>query len=173
MKGKLNNMKNGNVKFTAILCGLVSALALSAQAAPRPDGGPNYVASNDTNGNPGAQMVTVYSAGDVNRGKTGYFILAMRSPATTAGQASSAGAVLAGTYVKFSLSGTAGEGIDYVTQVSPAYVGSTGYAVISIKTLPDPRGSFNQKTYSVIITLEAAAGYAVSQPSTAKMLIKP
>ena len=148
-------MKNRNIRFTAMLFAFVFALALSAQAA------------NDAT-NPGLPMVTIHSTGDVNRGKTGHFVLAMKSLAS-AGQTSS----LAGTYVKFSVSGSAIPGVDYVALVSPVFVGSTGYAVISIKTLADPRGSFNQQAYSVGITLESAPGYSVSQPSSAKMLIKP
>lgn len=150
-------MKNRNIRFTAMLFGFVFALALSAQAA------------NDASANPGLPMVTIHSTGDVNRGKTGYFVLAMKSLASAGQPAPS----LAGTYVKFSVSGSAIPGVDYVALVSPAFVGSTGYAVISIKTLADPRGSFNQQAYSVGITLESAPGYSVSQPSSAKMLIKP
>ena len=146
-------MKNRNIRFTAMLFGFVFALALSAQAA------------NDA----AAPNVTIHSTGDVNRGKTGYFVIAMKSLAS----ASQATPSLVGTYVKFSVSGSAIPGVDYVALVSPAFVGSTGYAVIAIKTLADPRGSFNQQAYSVGITLESAPGYSVSQPSSAKMLIKP
>lgn len=147
-------MKNRNIRFTAMLLGFVFALALSAQAADNA---------------PGLPMVTIHSTGNVNRGQTGYFVLAMKSLASASGAASS----LTGTYVKFSVSGSAIPGVDYVALVSPAFIGSTGYAVISIKTLANPRGSVDQQAYSVGITLESAPGYSVSQPSSAKMLIKP
>ena len=150
-------MKNRNIRFTAMLFGCVFALALSAQAA------------NNADTNPGSPTATIHSTGDVNRGKTGYFVLAMKSLASV-GQA---GSSLTGTYVKFSVSGTAIPGVDYVALVSPARVGPSGYATILVKTLADPRGSFNNQAYSVIITLESAPGYSVAQPSSAKMLIKP
>jgi hypothetical protein len=160
-------MKNRNIRFTAILSGLVFALALSAQAGARLDGGPNHAVTTDGSSNPGLQMVTIHSTGNVTRGQTGSFVLAMKS------QATSGLGGLTGTYVKFSVSGTAIPGVDYVALVSPAYVGPSGYATILIKTLADPRASFNQQAYSVIITLESAPGYSVLEPSSAKMLINP
>ena len=69
--------------------------------------------------------------------------------------------MLAGMYVKFSVSGTAAAGIDYVALVSPAYIGQSGYGVIQIKTLRDPRAASSRQAYSVVITLEDAAGYSV------------
>ena len=48
--------------------------------------------------------------------------------------------MLGGMYVNFKVSGTAIQGVDYVALVSPAYIGQSGYGVIQIKTLPDPRG---------------------------------
>ena len=167
-------MKNRSIRFTAVLFGLVCALALSAQAAPHLDGGPTHVITNDGNDQPALPMFTIHSTGDVTRGKTGYFVIGTKSPANeaqaTGGQTATG---LAGTYIKFSVTGTAVAGVDYVALVSPAYVGSSGYAVILVKTLADPRGSFNQQAYSVKITLESAPGYAVGQPTEAKMLIKP
>src|ERR1700751_1344345 len=109
-------MKNRNIRFTAMLFGLVFALALSAQAAPRLDGGPIRVA-NDGSDNLGLPMVTVHSTGNVTRGQTGSFVLAMKSLTATGGQAA---AGLAGTYVKFSVSGTAIQGVDYVALAEPA-----------------------------------------------------
>jgi len=76
-------------------------------------------------------------------------------------------------YVNFSVSGTAIPGVDYVPLVSPAYVGPDGYGVILVKTLPDPRGLSSRQTYSVVVTLDPGLGYAVGQPSTAQMMIKP
>jgi hypothetical protein len=77
------------------------------------------------------------------------------------------------TYVNFTVSGTASPGVDYVALVSPAYIGQSGYGVIQVQTLPDPRGSANRQAYSVVITLNSGAGYAVGQPNSATMWIKP
>ena len=78
-----------------------------------------------------------------------------------------------GSYVNFSVSGTAIAGVDYVVLVSPAYVGSSGYGVIQVQTLPDPRESYSRQAYSVTVTLEAGAGYEVGARSSATMWIKP
>ena len=77
-----------------------------------------------------------------------------------------------GTYVNFSVSGTAIPGVDYVPFVSPAYIGQSGYGTILVHTLPDPR-AFNREAYSVVVTLEAGAGYAVGAPKSAIMWIRP
>ena len=81
--------------------------------------------------------------------------------------------MLGGTYVNFKVSGTAIAGVDYVLLVSPAYIGQSGYGVIQVKTLPDPRGSAFRQAYSVTVTLEPGAGYAVGAASSATMWIKP
>jgi hypothetical protein len=107
-------------------------------------------------------VITVHSTGDVPRGKTGAFVLEMK-PAL----------LLGGLYVNFSVSGTAAEGVDYVALVSPAYIGKSGYAVIQVQTLPDPRDSSIRKAYSVVVTLTDGAGYALGKPSSATMWIKP
>ena len=60
-----------------------------------------------------------------------------------------------GRYVNFKVSGTAIAGVDYELLVSPAYIGKSGYGVIQIKTLRDPRGSAFRQAYSVVVTLEA------------------
>jgi len=78
-----------------------------------------------------------------------------------------------GMYVNFSLSGSAVAGVDYVQPLSPAYIGSSGYGVILIQTLPDPRDSSIRRAYSVVVTLETGAGYALGVPSSATMWIKP
>jgi hypothetical protein len=78
-----------------------------------------------------------------------------------------------GTYVKFSVSGTAIQGVDYVALVSPAYIGQSGYGVIQVQTLADPRASYARQAYSVVITLEPGAGYQVGEPSSATMWIRP
>ena len=107
-------------------------------------------------------LITVHSTDNVTRGKTGSFVLEMK-PAL----------MLAGMYVKFSVGGTAVAGVDYVALVSPAYIGHSGFGVIQIKTLPDPRASSSSRAYSIVITLEDAAGYSVGIPSSAIMWIKP
>ena len=107
-------------------------------------------------------VVTIHSTGDVTRLKTGSFVLAMK-PAVMFG----------GTYVNFSVSGTAVPGVDYVPLVSPAYVGPSGYGVILVQTLPDPRPSSFRQAYSVVVTLEPGGGYTVGDPKSAQMMIKP
>jgi hypothetical protein len=57
-------------------------------------------------------VITIHSTGGYQSGKTGSFVLGMK-PALMFG----------GTYVNFSVSGTAVPGIDYVPLVSPAYIG--------------------------------------------------
>jgi hypothetical protein len=184
-------MKNRNTQLVIISVVLAFALApivqsaptpdggpirISANEAPSPDGGPTKLAANDrvnaaneansaySVGPEPAQsaVVTIHSTDNVTRGKTGSFVLNM-SPAL----------MLGGLYVNFSVSGTAIEGVDYVALVSPAYIGQSGYGVIQIQTLPDPRGSSIRKAYSVVITLKDGAGYSVGVPSSATMWIKP
>ena len=106
--------------------------------------------------------VTINSIDNVIRGKTGTFVLDMK-PAL----------LLGGMYVKFSVSGTAVEGIDYVVLVSPAYIGKSGYGLIQVQTLPNPRGSSVRQAYSVVITLEEGEGYSLGKPDSATMWIKP
>jgi hypothetical protein len=81
--------------------------------------------------------------------------------------------MLGGMYVNFLVSGTAIQGVDYVALVSPAYIGQSGYGTILVQTLPDPRGSANRQSYSVVVTLKPGLGYAVGAPSSATMWIKP
>ena len=113
---------------------------------------------------PGEQMpvITIHSTDNVTRGKTGSFVLDMK-PALMFG----------GSYVNFSVTGTAIAGVDYVVLVSPAYVGPSGYGVIQVQTLFDPRESSSRRAYSVMVTLEAGAGYKVGARSSATMWIKP
>jgi hypothetical protein len=112
--------------------------------------------------------VTIHSTDNIIRGKTGSFVLDMRQPT------SSDKTYLAfHPYVNFSVSGTAIPGVDYVALVSPTLIGASGYGVILVKTLPDPRGSANRQAYSVVVTMNAGAGYAVGAPSSATMWIKP
>jgi hypothetical protein len=166
---KIKHMKNRNNIFTTTLVALAFALALSAEASPAPDGGPTYLfstASSNANSENGEAedlpMITIHSTDNVLRGKTGSFVLNMK-PAL----------MLGGTYVNFKVSGTAIAGVDYVLLVSPAYIGQSGYGVIQVKTLTDPRGSSFRRAYSVVVTLESGAGYAVGASRSATMWIKP
>ena len=111
---------------------------------------------------PSFPVVTIHSTGDVTRGKIGSFVLNM-NPRVMFG----------GVHINFRVSGTAIPGVDYVALVSPAFVAASGFGVILVKTLPDPRGSFIRQAYSVVVTLEQGAGYAVGQPSSAQILIEP
>jgi hypothetical protein len=106
-------------------------------------------------------VITLHSTGDVKRGKTGSFVLNMNP------------VVFGGMYVNFSVSGTAIPGVDYVPPISPAYIGQSGYGVILVQTLPDPRASSGRQSYSVVVTLEPGPGYAVGEPKSAQMMIKP
>jgi hypothetical protein len=160
-------MKNRNNQLTAILFVVALALGSIVQAGPRPDGGPTHPPANEApypDGGPddASAVITVHSTGDVTRGKTGSFVLNMK-PAL----------MLGGLYVNFSVSGTAIQGVDYVALVSPAYIGQSGYGTILVQTLPDPRGSANRQSYSVVVTLKSGLGYAVGAPSSATMWIKP
>ena len=107
-------------------------------------------------------MVSVYATDNVIRGKTGTFVLKMKPSQ-----------MLGGTYVFFSLSGTAVQGADYKLVASPVYISQTGYGTINIETLLDPRGSSSNQAYSVIVTLTDGAGYAIGKSSSAIMWIKP
>lgn len=178
-------MKNQNNKVTAVLFVIALALAPMVQAAIEPQGGPTVSTRNAPRAksrpaqlarphriaNTGAgdnlaasnlPVVSVYSTDNVTRGKTGTFVLKMKSKL-----------MLGGTYVFFSLSGTAAQGADYKLVASPVYISQSGYGVINIETLPDLRGSSSNQAYSVIVTLEAGAGYAVGKSSSAIMWIKP
>jgi hypothetical protein len=161
-------MKNQNIVFIAIAFALAFALAPVTQAAPSPGGIPT--ASAAANQQPSAEdenlpVVTIHSAGNVLRGKTGSFVLEMK-PAL----------MLGGMYVNFKVSGTAVAGVDYVALTSPAYIGQSGYATILVKTLPDRRAASSQ-AYSVVVTLEPGAGYSLgsvtSEARSATIWIKP
>ena len=103
-------------------------------------------------------VVSIHSTGDVTRGKTGSFVLDMSQSASNKAYF---------PYVNFKVSGTAIAGVDYVSLTSPTSIGKSGYGVISLKTLANPRGSSDHKAYSVVVTLEPGAGYAVSKPNSA------
>jgi hypothetical protein len=117
-------------------------------------------------GPPGPPAVTIHSTDNVTRGKTGSFVLDMKQPTSSSYLAFH-------PYVNFSVSGTAIPGVDYVALVSPTLIGASGYGVILVKTLPDPRASATRQGYSVVVTMEPGAGYSVGVPSSATMWIKP
>src|SRR5215471_7476364 len=119
---KINNMKTKVISKIILSLGLVFVLG---SAITPVQGGEQL------------PIVTINSTGDVTRGQTGSFVLAMK-PALAFG----------GTYVNFSVSGTAIPGVDYVALVSPAYIGHSGYATLLVQTLPDPRGTFDRQAYS-------------------------
>ena len=151
-------MKNQSTVVITIVSALAFALAPVTKAAPKPDGGP------DPDPVPAAvpAVITVHNTDNVTRGKTGSFVLEMK-PALMFG----------GTYVNFKVTGTAIPGVDYVPLVAPAYIGRSGYGVIQVKTLPDPRASSFNQAYSVIVTLAPGPGYAIGAASSATMWIKP
>jgi hypothetical protein len=154
-------MKNQNIVFIAIAFALAFALAPVTKAAQNPGGIPTggSVAAEQAEGE-NLPMVTIHSAGNIPRGKTGSFVLEMK-PALAFG----------GMYVNFKVSGTAVAGVDYVPILSPAYMGQSGYAVISLKTLPDPRAGSSRQAYSVVVTLEPGLGYALGAPTSRSALI--
>src|SRR6516225_848991 len=147
-------MKNQNIVIMTMAAALAFALAPLTQAAISPEGGPSAenapaaTASSTTATGQAAPIpvdrqfpvITIHSAGNVLRGKTGSFVLKMSSPNLAA---------LGGRYVNFKVGGTAVQGVDYISLLSPARIGASGYGVISLKTLADPRGSFNNRAYSV------------------------
>ena len=80
--------------------------------------------------------------------------------------------VFGGTYVNFSVSGIAIPGVDYVPLVSGLH------RTIRLRSNPgpnlaDPRASSLRQPYSVVVMLEPGAGYAVGEPSSAQMMIRP
>ena len=143
-------MKNQNIVFIAIAFALAVALAPVTKAAPHPGGIPATPPPNTSAESENLPMVTIHSAGNILRGKTGSFVLDMK-PALMFGA----------TYVNFSISGTAIAGVDYVQPISPAFLGQSGYGVISFATLPDPRAGSSHQAYSVVVTLEPGLGYAL------------
>ena len=158
-------MKNRNNVFTATLVVLAFAIAPVVKAEQHLEGGPIKLATSASSTSPRDEqmpVVTVHSTDNVTRGRIGSFVLAMEPTR-----------MLGGTYVNFKVSGTAIAGVDYVLLVSPAYIGQSGYGVIQVKTLRDPRGSAFRQAYSVTVTLEPGAGYAVGAASSATMWIKP
>jgi hypothetical protein len=102
------------------------------------------------------------SFGVVTRGQIGAFVLSVKPQI-----------LFATTFVNFKVSGTAIPGVDYTPLVSPAFIGQSGFGVILVTTLPDRRAGVIAQAQSVVVTLEPGPGYAVGQPSSAKILIAP
>ena len=152
-------MKNRKNVCTATLVALAFAFAPVTNAAPGPL---RFPPPPTIPGDVELPVITIHSADNVTRGKTGSFVLDMK-PALMFG----------GTYVNFKISGTAVAGVDYVLLVSPAYIAQSGYGVIQVKTLHDQRGLSSHQAYSVTVTLEPGAGYAVGAATSATMWIKP
>ena len=149
-------MKTQNSILIATVAALAFALAPVTQADGPPSTPPPFV----------GPVITIHSAattgtGDVLRGETGSFVL------------NRVRGFEYGIPVNFKVSGSAIAGVDYTALVSPTYVGQSGYAVLSVKTLPDLRGSFNRLAYSVVVTLEPGPAYIVGQPSSAEIWIAP
>jgi len=106
-------------------------------------------------------LITIHSAGDaVQRGKTGAFVLNMNP-----------GNMLGGTYVNISVGGTARPGVDYVAIVSPAYIAPSGYGTILVQTLFN--AGMSTQLRSVVVKLQPGPGYAVGEPGSAQIMIKP
>ncbi len=153
MKTKIISKVLLSLGLAFVLGSAITQVRGDTQATPPPDQLP---------------AVTIHSTDNVIRGQTGSFVLDMRQP-TSSGQPF----LSSHPYVNFSVSGTAIPGVDYVALVSPTLIGASGYGVILVKTLPDRRGSANRQAYSVVVTLEPGAGYAVGAPNLATMWIKP
>jgi len=151
---EINNMKTKIISKVLLSLGLVFVLNSAITQV--------YGGSPESPQDVQLPVVTINSTGDVTRGQTGSFVLTMK-PALAFG----------GTYVNFSVSGTAIPGVDYVALASPAHIGQSGFGTLLVPTLPDPRGTFNRQAYSVVVTLKPGPGYAIGEPSSAKMMIKP
>jgi hypothetical protein len=165
-KRKINHMKNRNNVYTATLVAIAFAFAPILEAGQQLEGGPDpELAAAST-------VITVHSTDNVTRGKTGSFVLA-RALGKSAEEDMRPAPMFSGMYVNFKVSGTAIAGVDYVILVSPAFIGQSGYGVIQVKTLPDARASSLRQAYSVIVTLEPGAGYALGAARSAIMWIKP
>ena len=146
---------------------LAFALAPEPNAAQSLEGGPTV----DPIVAAAPPVITIHSTDNVTRGKTGSFVL-VRGLGNTR-EDTRFSLMSSAMYVNFKVSGTAIAGVDYELLVSPAYIGRSGYGVIQVKTLHDQRGFSSDKSYSVIVTLEPGAGYAVGAARSATMWIKP
>jgi hypothetical protein len=152
-------MKTKIISKTLLSLGLIFVLASGITQAH--GGNPPSPAYSTSSPDQQPPVITIHSTGDVKRGKTGSFVLNMNP------------VLFGGCYVNFSVSGTGIPGVDYVPPISPAYIGQSGYGVILIQTLPDPRALSIRRSYSVVVTLEPGPGYAVGEPGSAQMMIRP
>ena len=156
----ITNMKTKIISKILLILGLVFVLGSAITAA--------YGGTQPTSASvigPLSQQfpaVTIHSTDNVTRGKIGSFVASANSKFP-----------LATSFVNFKVSGTAIPGVDYTPLVSPTFIGQSGFGVILVKTLPDPRASAGGQAYSVVVTLEPGPGYAVGEPSSAEMFIKP
>jgi hypothetical protein len=150
-------MKNRNNIYTVTLVAIAFAFAPILEAGQHLEGGPDPTLGTSA---PVQAVITVHSTDNVTRGKTGSFVL-VRGLGKIAAEDKDMSAAL----------GFAG--VDYVITVSPAYIGQSGFGLIQVKTLPDQRASSSRQAYSVIVTLEPGAGYAIGAPRSATMWIKP
>ena len=148
--------------ITKILLSLGLVFMLGSAITPMHGGTQETAASAPGSVSQQVPVISIHSTDNVIRGKIGTFVLA-----------SNHSSVLATTFVKFSVSGTAIPGVDYSVLVSPAAIGPSGFGALLVKTLPDPRASAVPQAYSVVVTLEPAPGYAVGESSSATMFIKP
>ena len=164
-------MKNRNNIYTVTLVAIAFAFAPVLEAGQHLEGGPDPAQAGSAA--PAAAVITVHSTDNVTRGKTGSFVLVRALGKATEEDNDMRPALIGGTYVNFKVSGTAIAGVDYELLVSPAYIGRSGYSLIQVKTLRDPRGSAFSQALSVIVTLEAGPGYAVGANRSATMWIKP
>src|SRR4029077_13260255 len=164
---RMTNMKTKLISKILLTLGLVLVLG----SAITPVHGGTQPSSASVIGPP-VPVVTIHTVNasgfpgsfeDVTRGNIGTFVLNSLTPQIQLGT----------TFVNFSVKGTAIPGVDYVPLVSPAFIGQSGFGVILVKTLPDPRASVVRQAYSVVVTLEPGPGYAVGQPSSAEILIQP
>jgi len=163
-------MKNQNTICIAIVLALAFALAPVTNATPTPGGIPTTSAATQnlqaSDAGENLPVISIHSAGNVLRGKTGSFVLEMK-PALA----------FSAMYVNFKVSGTAVAGVDYVAFASPAYIGQSGFSTILVKTLRDPRGAPSDKAYSVVVTLQPGAGYSLGSVTggarSATIWIKP
>jgi len=157
-------MKNRyNICITVVA--LAFALAPVINAKPGPIKWPPPATAGEAAESP---VISIHSTDNVTRGNIGSFVLAMQ-PALDTMPALSFG----GRYVNFKVSGTAIAGVDYVLLVSPTRIGQSGYGVIQVQTLADPRGSSFHQAYSVVVTLESGPGYSLGAKRSATMWIKP
>ena len=155
-------MKNRNNQLTAVLFVVALAFAPIIQAAPSPDGGPTDPVANDWP-RPDHPMVTIHSAGNVNRGGTGSFVVT---------------ATYGPLNVNYTLSGSAVAGVDYVRPPGQGwgfscYVGPSGYGTILIQTLPNRKAGSSLQACDVVATLEPGTAYFLGIPRSATMWIKP